>query len=229
MTNQMEGQMSLFDLDTWYGKTSPEPSAATVAKTSKPSSRKSSGSSSQNLPMCLCLTRVSGQSQDVSTMSWEDGALLGEYTTHSFGESPREENASRLSQILEDSAHQKYYLSAKAVLGILTRACKRGKELPDVLYHALVNQSGLRSKTYGQTEIADAGEVLRALREEIGETVCYRIGSYCSNSMKSSNPHSGIYQTEISNTLDNMNCGYPACHQGGVCVVEIHNTGTSPE
>ena len=45
--------------------------------------------------------------------------------------------------------------------------------------------------------------------------VCYRIGSYCSNAMKSSNPHSGIYQTDVSNTLDNMNCGYPACHQGG--------------
>lgn len=59
--------------------------------------------------------------------------------------------------------------------------------------------------------------------------VCYRIGSYYSNSMKSDNPHSGIYKTDICNTLDNMNCGYPACNQGGVCVVEIHSTGTSPE
>ena len=59
--------------------------------------------------------------------------------------------------------------------------------------------------------------------------VCYRIGSYYSNSMKSSNPHSGIYKTETSNTLDNMNCGYPACNQGGVAVVEIHHSGTSPE
>ena len=58
--------------------------------------------------------------------------------------------------------------------------------------------------------------------------VCYRIGSYYSNSMKSSNPHSGIYKTETSNTLDNMNCGYPACNQGGA-VVEIHHSGTSPE
>lgn len=47
--------------------------------------------------------------------------------------------------------------------------------------------------------------------------VCYRICSDASNSMKSSNPHSGIYQTEISNTLDSMNCGYPACNQGGGC------------
>lgn len=52
--------------------------------------------------------------------------------------------------------------------------------------------------------------------------VCYRICSIASNSMKSSNPHSGIYQTDIGNTLDSMNCGYPACNQGGVMVVEVH-------
>ena len=73
-------------------------------------------------------------------MTWEDGALLGEYTMHSFGESPKEENASRLSQILEDSAHPKYYLSAKACQGILNRAEKRGKELPEVLKTALMEQ-----------------------------------------------------------------------------------------
>ena len=46
-------------------------------------------------------------------------------------------------------------------------------------------------------------------------SVCYRIGSYYSNSMKSDNPHSGIYEASVCNTLDNMNCGYPACNQGG--------------
>ena len=73
-------------------------------------------------------------------MSWEDGQLLGEYTMHSFGESPREENVSRLSQILEDSAQPKYYLSAKACAGILNRAQRRGKELPEILKQALENQ-----------------------------------------------------------------------------------------
>lgn len=73
-------------------------------------------------------------------MRWEDGALLGEYTTPSFGESPREENESRLSQILEDSVPQRYSLSAKACRGILTRAARRGKELPEVLKTALETQ-----------------------------------------------------------------------------------------
>ena len=43
--------------------------------------------------------------------------------------------------------------------------------------------------------------------------VCYRIGSYESNSMKSDNPNSGIYETEKSMTLD-LNCANPACNQG---------------
>ena len=182
MTDQVEGQMSIFDLDTWSGKMFREHSVATKEETSRPSSQKSSKSSSQNLPMCLCLRKGDGQSQDASTMKWEDGQLLGDYTMPSFGERPsilttecgfpalpNGVSESRLSQILQDSAHPKYSLSERAALGILMRASKRGKELPEVLYDALVGQSGLRSDTYGQTEISDAGEVLRTLWQEIGE------------------------------------------------------------
>ena len=91
-------------------------------------------------PLCLCLKR-DGLSLDASTMRWEDGVLLGEYTMHSFGESPREENASLLLQILEDSPHQKYFLSEKACLGILKRAERRGRELPPELKAALLVRS----------------------------------------------------------------------------------------
>ena len=73
-----------------------------------------------------------------------NGALLGEFTTHSFGECPREENASRLSQILEDSPLPKYSLSAKACQGILNRAERRGKELPAKLKAALEAQSACK-------------------------------------------------------------------------------------
>jgi len=149
MIDQLEGQMSFSDLDTWYGKMSREPSAVTVAKTSRRSSKKQSASSSQTFPICLKLrklggvgyqTKEDGQSLDASTMKWESGALLGEYMMPSFGECPREENVSRLSQILEDSAPQRYYLSAKACAGILNRAERRGKELPEILKMALENQ-----------------------------------------------------------------------------------------
>ena len=56
---------------------------------------------------------------------------------------PSVENASTLSQILQDSVHPMYYLSAKACLGILRRASERGKELPAVLKKALEQQAGL--------------------------------------------------------------------------------------
>ena len=140
MTDQLEGQMNLFDLDIWSGKTYPEPSPVTVEKTSKPSSRKSSGSPTQTLPMCLCLIEGGGAKVDAYTPMWVNGQLLGEYTMLSFGESPREENASLLSQILQDSAPQKYYLSARACEGILNRAARRQRELPEILKTALENQ-----------------------------------------------------------------------------------------
>lgn len=50
--------------------------------------------------------------------------------------------------------------------------------------------------------------------------VCYGIGSYHSNAMKSDNPYSGIYEAETSRTLDALNCGYPGCNQGGMAVVQ---------
>ena len=50
--------------------------------------------------------------------------------------------------------------------------------------------------------------------------VCYSIGAYHSNAWKSDNPHSGVYVADTAKTLDAMNCGYPACNQGGIAVVE---------
>lgn len=49
----------------------------------------------------------------------------------------------------------------------------------------------------------------------------YGICSKDSNSMKSDNPHSGIYKADTSRTLDG-NGGNPGCNQGGIAVVESH-------
>ena len=144
MTEQMDGQVGLFDLDTWCGKTYPERSAAATPKapTSPPSSRRSSKSQSR-MPVCMCVYPTEdGANPGATTLKMVPGALLGEYTTHSFGESPREENVSRLSQILEDCPLPKYSLSAKACQGILNRASRRGKELPTELREALERQAG---------------------------------------------------------------------------------------
>lgn len=143
MTDFPEEQVSWFGPDTWSGKTSPEPSPAEAprARTSRRSSKRSSKSRSRE-PLCVCVCRTEdGQNPGAITLTMAPGALLGEYTTRSFGESPREENVSRLSQILEDSAHPKYSLSARACQGILNRAERRGKELPPELKAALIAQA----------------------------------------------------------------------------------------
>ena len=151
---QITGQLSIFDQDTWSGKTSPEPSPATKGKTSKPFSRKSSKSQAPKRPTFLYLiggadgTKPEGYSDIAPTGSRFPSA--GEYTTRSFGEFPSEENASRLSQILEDSPLPKYSLSAKACEGILRRAERRGKELPEALRIALEAQSHFKREPESQ-------------------------------------------------------------------------------
>ena len=141
-----EGQMSIFDvfsLDSQFTKTCQEPSQATKEKTSEPSLKKRQGSQIK-MPLFLNLQKGSGHQADAS---WEmGGLLLGEYTMHSFGECPSEERESRLSQILVDNPHPKYSLSAKACNGILTRARRRGKKLPEQLEQALIRQSASKNE-----------------------------------------------------------------------------------
>ena len=63
--------------------------------------------------------------------------MHGERMTRNTGECPRDAVESRLSWILERNAPEKYYLSARACQGILRRAEKRGKKLPEMLKVAL--------------------------------------------------------------------------------------------
>ena len=87
----------------------------------------------------LFLNVRNGQPQETS---WQTiSPSPGECLTHNTGESPREENASTLSQILTANAPEKYYLSPRACRGILLRASKRGKELPPLLKAALERQA----------------------------------------------------------------------------------------
>lgn len=161
MTEQQDGQMTLFDPDSWSGKTSPEHSAATKARTSESSSKRRQGLRTV-VPLFLDLRKENGLLREPS---WEmGGPLLGEFSMRSFGECPREDVESHLSQILEENAHPKYYLSAKACQGILRRAEKRGKELPPILKTALIAQSaskseleslgGVKESSYSTTESA---------------------------------------------------------------------------
>ena len=141
MTNDLAGQESLFARDTWCGKTSPEPLAATKDETSQPCSKKSSKLSSRKPPVLKCLKRAGLPGEGI-TMKWEDdGAWRGELTTRNTGECPNAVVVSRLSQILEETPRTKYCLTAKACQGILRRADRRGKDLPKRLKAVLIRQS----------------------------------------------------------------------------------------
>ena len=120
------------------GKTCLERSAATAAKISGPSSKKSQKSKTQEFAF-LDLTAVNGQMRE---RSWVTGipSHTG-YTIRSFGVSPSEERESTLSQILVPDAPEKYNLSATACSGILRRAQERGKKLPKLLEDTLRNQA----------------------------------------------------------------------------------------
>ena len=98
--------------DTSYGRTSPALSPPIKARTSNPSSKKSAKSKTPTLQF-LDLANGSQQEKFWQTVSLSPGEL----STLNFGEFPKEENASTLSQILQAGVPEKYYLSQKACLG----------------------------------------------------------------------------------------------------------------
>lgn len=141
MTERTDGQVAWSDLGLWSGKTCLEHSAATKDKTSQQSSKRSSASQSRKPPILKCLKKA-GTPGGATTMKWEDdGAWLGECMMRNTGEFPNVAVVSRLSQILEATPQAKYSLSAKACQGILRRAERRGKDLPETLKAVLLMQS----------------------------------------------------------------------------------------
>lgn len=146
MTDYLDGQMTL-DPDFGVGRTYPEHSAARVARTSAPSSKKLRGSKTPKL-LYLQLQKESGLTPEWLTVT--DGRLPGEHWMPNISELPNAVEECFLSQILMAEAPEKYYLSERACLGILRRSQKRGKTLPEVLMTALKRQAGLSEEQYEQ-------------------------------------------------------------------------------
>lgn len=150
----MDGQVTWSDLGISCGKTWSEHSAATEEKTSTPCWKKLRVSQNQDFLYLDCRKSGNGQGQEPLTVM--GGLSLGELTTLKTGEKPSETavqemlsvwgphsvaEESRLSQILEVNPLPKYNLTAKACLGILRRAERRGKDLPERLKQVLLMQS----------------------------------------------------------------------------------------
>ena len=135
----MQQQMSF--LDSLSGKMYQEHLVQTEEKTSEPSSKRSAPSARKTL---MCLDLRPGLGGNLLGAYWEmDTVLPGGSMTLNTGESPNAVRESTLSQILQANAPGKYSLSPKACAGIIRRAEKRGKELPDMLREALMEVIGL--------------------------------------------------------------------------------------
>ena len=142
-TDHEAGQVSIFGPDLWYGKMCREPSPAESgrARTSASSWKRSSELSA--VPF-MSLDLTPGHGNLLGESYWE---LISPYAggawTLNTGVSPRGARESSLSRILQGAPPTKYYLSAKACMGILRRAFERGKALPKKLERALKIQAGL--------------------------------------------------------------------------------------
>ena len=184
-TNVMAGQVSLFGLDSPYGKTCPAASPADGTRgqggkrrvrTSGRSSRRSSRLRNQRF-MLLDLRSGAG---NILGPYWEiDPPWLGCDGTLNTSECPKDAVESSLSAILQDSVPSKYYLTRKACLGILRRAKERKKDLPEQLELALKAQAGLAplaaltSKTIAfaanqRDEVRDLHDIAGALGAQPG-------------------------------------------------------------
>lgn len=74
-----------------------------------------------------------------------------------------------LSEILQSSASERYYFSAKACAGILRRAEKRGKELPPTLREALAYVAVTGAKII--EDVTPRGNVDQTIKAVTGHSV----------------------------------------------------------
>lgn len=229
-----EGQMSLFDLDSWFGKMSQGPSVQMVVRTSEPCLRRPSKSKTP-MPQFLDL-RKNGSLVESSWVT--DIALLGEFMTFNIsdvrseenayvysltlkeeqhrdcslklncGEKPLMERKSHLSETLQLSADKRFFLSQKACQGILNRASKRGKALPEVLHNALVRQANLPKESGGgisgcldSSYYKGCGERNGIEREVIASYTLKVRGGVEVDSRGKKAGKGALVQTELSGTL----------------------------
>ena len=121
-------QLSLF------GRTYQEPFPATTEKTS--------GRFWKNLPAlttrrCHSWTHEGGRWSKAGAITGNGWSLAWrQLDSQYFGVAPAQKAYRSLSLDLEVNAPEKYYLSARACQGILTRASRRGKKLPELLQTA---------------------------------------------------------------------------------------------
>ena len=96
----------------------------------------------------------------------------------------------------------------------------KSSERECIVPYTLQIRSGCEGGGKGPLIQTDKSACLTAAQTQtLFQPITYGICSYASNSMKSGNPHSGIYEADTARTLD-LNGGNHACNQGGICICE---------
>ena len=122
----------------WYGRTSPESFQAAADETLAAFWGCCPGSASASPSMDGSLRELSQASQALTASHGACLTLSLSEWTGLDGLSLSDDGVCSLSDVLEaGSVPQRYYLSARACLGILRRAGNRGKVLPPLLQRAL--------------------------------------------------------------------------------------------
>jgi site-specific DNA-cytosine methylase len=103
-----------------------------------------------------------------SGFSWSSAGMgfAGVCSTRNFSESPKDAVACSLSEVLEDHAPQRFFLTPRAAKGILRRAAKRGRTLPHRLQAALESLATHREDEEKTTKISPT--VCAKTPEELG-------------------------------------------------------------
>lgn len=200
-------QLSLF------GKTCPEHSAPMEEKISEPCWKNLPAWNNQTLQFLNLRRGADGAKPEQSPET--DGLWLGDSLMLNIGESPREESVSLLSQILEGNVPQKYFLSARACQGILTRASRRGKKLPDLLQTALLEMiRWWEERSQGERTgigIGEDGDPAYTLQANHEHGVCYCIaGNIIDRSETAGANGSGVKENQsyTLNTVDRPAVAY---------------------
>ena len=175
------------------------------------------------LPMFLALwsagaflfLQTDGKTAESQSAETDGDLSNGVCWTLKSSEFPNDVVESSLSSILErGGVDSRFYLSKRACEGILRRANNRGKELPQMLKSALINQA--RECNYGEEEIANTGKIYKVDKGSSGSAI----------PILNFQGSKGNSVADVSDTMYSLN----AMHGHDVhCVVDINAPGHSTE
>ena len=222
---ECEGQMTFADVfpDIWFGRTSPEHSVQTKEKTLGQSSKKRQGSSIKT-PLYLCLR--GGRWTPSGCIVGDGWSIAWRVHDAQFWGVPQRRKRIALVADFGGQSAPEILFERKGVSGDIESSGEKGQGIATTSEGNAIEAISFQERAGcagGGKGILIQNERTGALstlnNQSVLDAKVYGISAYESNSMKSGNPHSGIYEADTTRTLDN-NGGNPACNQGGMIVLE---------